>query len=256
MANGSSFTAVNLALDIGNTHIKAGLFRKDQAVDFARWPLRQWTEVLLYARQNDVQQVVLAAVVPLEATFAQQLRRQVALLLELTDQTPLPFTNAYQTPRTLGKDRLAAVAGAHALWPNQNCLVVDCGTCIKYDLLTAEGVYLGGNISPGASMRLTALHILTARLPLVSVEMPTDPIGRSTTTALQNGALRGAAIEIEGFIQLFRRQFSPLRIVLTGGDATFFRAAISVDLFVEPHLTLYGLNHLLLFYTNTHHQPD
>jgi type III pantothenate kinase len=246
---------VNLALDIGNTHIKAGLFCKDQAVDFARWPLGQWTEVLSYARQNDVQQAVLAAVVPVEEPFTRQLSRQLSLWLELTDQTPLPFTNAYQTPHTLGRDRLAAVAGAHALWPNQNCLVIDCGTCIKYDLLTAEGIYLGGNISPGASMRLTALHTLTAQLPLVPLEMPADPVGRSTTTALQNGALRGAAIEIEGFIQLFRRQFSPLHIVLTGGDATFFRAAIPIDLPVEPHLTLYGLNHLLLFYTNTYHQP-
>ena len=79
-------------------------------------------------------------------------------VLELTHTTSLPFENRYTTPQTLGKDRLAAVAGARALMPGRHCLTIDCGTCIKYDLITAEGVYMGGNIAPGAQMRAKAMH--------------------------------------------------------------------------------------------------
>ncbi len=239
-----------LALDIGNTRIKAGLFRGTNLTEVTHWPIKEWAEVLAYAREASAEQVVWAAVVPVEETILAQLAREVPQVLEITHHTLLPFSNTYQTPHTLGRDRLAAVAGAHALWPGKNCLVIDAGTCIKYDLLTAEGAYLGGNISPGASMRLRALNAFTAQLPLVPVAIPEDPIGRSTTTALQNGALRGAALEVAGFAETFRHLFPHLTVVLTGGDATFFTPLLPFAPLVEPNLTLHGLNHLLLFNTN------
>jgi type III pantothenate kinase len=171
-------------------------------------------------------------------------------MLELTHLTPLPFENQYETPETLGKDRLAAVAGAHFLFPQKNCLVVDCGTCIKYDMLTAEGAYRGGNIAPGAQMRIAAMHHFTARLPEVEMKMPADFTGRSTKTALQNGALRGAALEIEGFVNLFEKKYDSLNVILTGGDAAFFQAYLDIkNLIPEPELTLFGLNHILNFNT-------
>jgi type III pantothenate kinase len=170
--------------------------------------------------------------------------------MELTNTTALPFENRYTTPHTLGKDRLAAVAGAHALFPGENCLVIDCGTCIKYDLLAADGIYHGGNIAPGAHMRIQAMHHFTARLPEVVMEMPEQVVGNSTETALQNGALRGASLEMEGFIRLFEQQYSPLRVVLTGGDANFFKPFLtfSIDSIV-PELTLHGLNNILIYNT-------
>lgn len=240
---------MNLALDIGNTRIKGGLFRGKQLLEYSHWHVEEWALVAKWASERHVRQVALAAVVPIEQAEVAQLRQQTNYWLEITHLTPAPFTIAYKTPHTLGRDRIAAVAGAHALWPGRNCLVIDCGTCIKYDLLTAEGVYLGGNIAPGAAMRLKAMHTFTAQLPMPPVEMPPEVIGNSTTTALQNGALRGAALEMEGFVQIFRRYFADLTVVLTGGDATFFRAILPFDLIVEPHLTLRGLNHLLLFNT-------
>ena len=169
-------------------------------------------------------------------------------VFELSAQTSLPFKNRYSTPETLGKDRLAAVAGAKALFPGENCLVIDCGTCIKYDLITSTGEYLGGNIAPGAKMRIQAMHHFTARLPEVAMQLPTDYCGHSTETALQNGALRGASLEIEGFVQLFSTQYQPLRVVLTGGDAAFFQPVLDVpNLVTEADLTLYGLNNILIF---------
>ena len=236
---------MNLALDIGNTRTKIGLFRGNELVEQAIWT--DWTlgDLPAFGNRAGVDRVILSSV----AEPGEELRELLSdhfFVLELTHLTPLPFENRYQTPQTLGKDRLAAVAGAQALFPGENCLVVDCGTCIKYDLLTSDAVYHGGNIAPGAVMRIRAMHHFTARLPEVDMTMPEDFTGRSTETALQNGALRGAVLEIEGFVQLFEHKYGPLQVILTGGDAGFFLPHLAIhSLISEPELTLLGLNHIL-----------
>ncbi len=238
---------MNLALDIGNTRRKIGLFNGDRLLEstlVTDWPM---DDLLRYCNQEGVRNVVLSSVVDADILLNKALA-QYFDFLELTHETALPFENKYSTPQSLGKDRLAAVAGAQALLPRQHCLIVDCGTCIKYDALTESGEYLGGNIAPGALMRAKAMHAFTARLPEVGMQMPGDFIGHSTETALQNGAFRGAALEIEGFVGLFQKRLNPLNVVLTGGDAVFFQTHLNIpNLTIEPNLTLYGLNHILIF---------
>ena len=241
---------MNLALDIGNTRTKIGLFRGNKLVEQAIWV--DWTlgDLPAFGNRAGVDRVIVSSV----AEPGEELRELLSdhfHVLELTHLTPLPFENLYKTPQTLGKDRLAAVAGAQALFPGENCLVVDCGTCIKYDLLTADAVYHGGNIAPGAQMRIRAMHHFTARLPEVDMQMPENIAGFSTETALQNGALRGAVLEIQGFVQLFENKYGPLKIILTGGDAVFFQHWLNLNaLIFVPELTLLGLNHILEH--NTH----
>ena len=175
-----------------------------------------------------------------------QLAAAFPVVLELTAETPLPFENTYKTPETLGRDRIAAMAGAQVLAPGKDCLVIDCGTCIKYDLLKAGNQYLGGNIAPGAKMRIKAMHAFTARLPEVSMEMPAGKLGSSTETALQNGALRGAVLEMKGLVDALAGETKNLVVMLTGGDADFFAPHLKVKgLRVEPDLLLHGLNHIL-----------
>lgn len=238
---------MNLTLDIGNTRRKIGRFNGTKLVEAKI--VTDWStqELLDYCNQNGVHSIMVSSVAePDEALY--EVLKQHFDLLELTHQTPLPFENLYSTPQTLGKDRLAAVAGAQALLPRQHCLVIDCGTCIKYDLITETGAYQGGNIAPGAKMRTKAMHEFTARLPEVKMEMPAGFIGHSTETALQNGAFRGAVLEMEGFIQLIKGQFSPLKIIITGGDADFFQPFLNPNnLTLQPHLTLHGLNNILIF---------
>lgn len=240
---------MNLALDIGNTRTKIGLFRENELAEQAIWT--DWTlaELLAFGNRSSANRVILSSVAEPNEALREGLAKHFQLL-ELTHLTPLPFENQYKTPKTLGKDRLAAVAGAHFLFPQKNCLVVDCGTCIKYDMLTAEGMYRGGNIAPGAQMRIAAMHHFTARLPEVAMKMPADFTGRSTETALQNGALRGAVLEIEGFLRLFQEKYGVLNVILTGGDAAFFQPFLDIqNLILEPELTLFGLNHILNFNT-------
>jgi len=237
---------MNLALDIGNTRTKIGLFRGAALVEQTVWT--DWTgaELMAYSEQAGVERIILSSVVEGDEVLHDLLSERFEVV-EFTPTTSLPFENQYQTPRTLGKDRLAAVAGARALYPAHDCLVIDCGTCIKYEWLTSDGIYHGGNIAPGANMRIRAMHHFTARLPEVPLEMPVDAVGQSTQTALQNGALRGAVLEMEGFVRLFQTKSSRLQVLLTGGDAGFFAPHLNIiDLKIEPHLTLLGLNYILL----------
>lgn len=163
-----------------------------------------------------------------------------------TTETPLPITNNYGTPHTLGADRLAAACGAAAIFPRTNCLIIDAGTCIKYDLVTKEPAFEGGTIAPGLRMRLQAMHHFTAKLPLVELyaELPQMP-PKSTETALLSGSAQAAVFEAEGFIRHYKAQFPDLRIIVTGGDADFFENHLKSEIFAAQNLVAVGLNAIL-----------
>ncbi|MEP6795052.1 MAG: type III pantothenate kinase [Saprospiraceae bacterium] len=167
--------------------------------------------------------------------------------MELTHETPLPIQIIYSTPSTLGRDRIAAACGTHALYPDKNCLVIDAGTCITIDLLLATGIYLGGNIAPGLHMRLRAMHEQTARLPLVEPGWPELSFGDSTLHALQNGACLGMVLEIEGYLNLARKAYGDVSVVISGGDSAFLAGKLESRIFVEPELVTQGLFQILSF---------
>lgn len=238
---------MNLCIDIGNTRVKTGLFSGEKLLEKQVHPHLDPEWVAAEASRNNARAVMVSSVKDATTELLQVLSGRFEVL-ELSPHTPLPFKNGYATPQTLGNDRLAAVAGARALFPGEHCMVVDCGTCIKYELLDASGVYHGGNIAPGAGMRIQAMHHFTARLPEVSLALPENTIGNTTETALQNGALRGAVLEIEGFIREFEKKFQPLKVIFSGGDGAFFQAIPAFpSCILEPDLNLYGLNKILIF---------
>lgn len=238
---------MNLTIDIGNTRSKLGLFDDHQLVEKTIWSDYNLEEIISYATNHKVKNVILSTVgIPIEPSWKAKLENQF-FYLQLDHQTPLPIKNAYGTPETLGKDRLAAVVGAQQLYPQENCLVIDAGTCITYDVLSAEGIYLGGNISPGLAMRFKAMHVFTARLPLVGTGEIKDPIGQSTETAMRNGGQLGTVLEVEGFIRLFSDQMGKLHVIFTGGDADFFAKVLKSEIFVNPDLVLRGLNKILTY---------
>lgn len=206
------------------------------------------SEVNTFARQYSPDAAIVSSVAIPAEEWAARLAQEFHFVTALTAELPLPFINTYTTPHTLGKDRLAAVAGAQAFFPSSACVVVDCGTCIKYEVLHADGRYLGGNISPGLQMRTRAMHTFTARLPEVPLHFPEAIIGNSTTTALQNGAFGGAVLEILGFVARFESILSSeVQVILTGGDAIGIQPHLLLPrLTVEPYLTLIGLNHILI----------
>lgn len=138
--------------------------------------------------------------------------------IKVTGTTEVPVKVAYQSRATLGADRLAAVVGGVTKYPHNDLLIVDAGTCVTFDLVTAEGVYLGGNISPGIEMRLQALHERTARLPRVAADGAMPEIGRDTETAIRCGVVQGLAREIEGYVHYWQQRFPRLLLLQTGGS--------------------------------------
>ncbi|MEL6868013.1 MAG: type III pantothenate kinase, partial [Bacteroidota bacterium] len=189
---------MNLIIDVGNTRTKVGVFEKGQLIKKTSWK-KEWTvqDAKKITARFPISQMALSAVADYD-TGTEAYFRQHYYYLKLTAQTPLPFKNLYKSPKTLGKDRLAGIAGACQLHPGKACLVIDAGTCITYDIIDKEGAYHGGNISPGIRMRFQAMHQFTDRLPLVKPRKDSPWIGYNTRTALRSGGAVGAVMEMEG----------------------------------------------------------
>ena len=162
-------------------------------------------------------------------------------LTPLTASTPVPIRNDYSTRATLGMDRLAAAVGAWSMQPGQNLFVIDAGTAVTYDLISADGIFKGGNIAPGIELRLKALHEHTGALPMVPVQGSAPMLGNDTETAIRSGVLNGVRYEIEGYIRELESLYPSLLVFLTGGNADFFDIKAKSRTFAVPDLVLRGL---------------
>ena len=145
----------------------------------------------------------------------------------------------------MGPDRLAAAVGAATLYPNSDVLIVDFGTAITCDLVSAEGEFLGGNISPGATLRFRALHQFTHRLPQCELIDREIFMGRDTVSAIEGGVVNGIVYEVEGYIRDLEKRYPSLRIIFTGGDSNFFAKRVKKTIFATYDLVAYGLNRIL-----------
>jgi type III pantothenate kinase len=166
-------------------------------------------------------------------------------VLHLNHSTPLPFTIEYSTPKTLGLDRIALVAGAYAQFPNRDVLILDAGTCITYDFLDNSGAYQGGGISPGMEMRLRALPHFTARLPKVEAEADFALIGDSTHNSILSGTVGGFKREVEATIAEYKKRYPSLITIVTGGDLKLFDYLLKNSIFAAPNILVMGLNYIL-----------
>lgn len=235
---------MNLIIDIGNTLTKVGVFDEHKLVRKLTW--KEWDLKLLQSilAKKKIDRVAVSTVGDLDQKVAAYLQEHF-FFIQLNAETPLPIKNLYKTPKTLGKDRLAAVVGAFELYPKENSLVIDAGTCITYDLISAEGKYFGGNISPGIDLRFRAMNAFTAKLPLIERGTIRKLIGTNTKTALQTGSQLGAIYEMQGFIQSYEEQFGRINVILTGGSAKYFAKKVKTQIFVNHNLVLFGLNKIL-----------
>jgi type III pantothenate kinase len=169
------------------------------------------------------------------------LNEKLDYLLHFTPETPVPLNNLYKTPATLGSDRLAAAIGANYFFPNTNLLIFDFGTAITIDFVDSDNNYLGGNISPGLSVRLKSLNFYTNRLPLVSIPVKIEEIGTTTTQAIETGVVRGIMGETMSYID----RYSGHKIIFTGGDYFYFAEKIKSPIFAFRNPVVFGLNRVL-----------
>ena len=234
---------MNMVIDSGNSFVKIGIFESDSLKE--KRVLAQGNDVKIFLQSTPVKHVLLSSV----ATDAEQLvsssiaNGQKIILNALV---PLPISNKYASPETLGSDRLAAACGAWSLFPKQDSLVIDVGTCINYEFVSSDGTYHGGAISPGVRMRFDSMHKLTAKLPAATPVAPAPLTGNTTVSCLQSGVMNGMLEEIKGIISRYTNDYPGIRVILCGGDAHFFEKDLKPSIFVAPDLVLMGLNSILL----------
>ncbi len=159
----------------------------------------------------------------------------------LTSSMPVPLKVEYDTPDTLGMDRLAAAVGAWSLNPGNDMLIIDAGTAITADFVTSDGVFVGGNITPGIELRLRSLHEHTGNLPLVNRHGDCPEFGYDTETAIRSGVLKGVRLEMKALIEETKRLYGHLLVFLTGGDANCFDLKGKSGIFAVSNLVLQGL---------------
>ena len=238
--------AQQLIIDIGNSSAKIALFDGDTLIE----QLCVSHEALPHtlngmAESRSIDAAIISSVIPLSEATEETLGALPFPILRMSAQLKMPFSIAYKTPDTLGPDRLAAVAEACAQQPESDLLVIDAGTAITYDIVTADGTYLGGNISPGINMRFKALNLLTGKLPLVTKEGERMTFGNTTETAIREGVLQGVDKEIEGYISEYTQKYPNLLVFLTGGDTILLENRVKNRTFADNLLVIKGLNRIL-----------
>lgn len=242
----------NLTIDQGNTAAKIAVWDGNQLVALAIEP--ELNDGALTRITEDIDQTIESAIFCSVAQAGRSIERLLKpyarRILHLSSEMPLPITIDYGTPGTLGEDRIAAAVGAWSLFPNQSILVVDAGTAVTYDAVTADGRFAGGNIAPGITMRLSALHRYTARLPLL--KMPhtigtKDFLGHDTASAM----ILGAVYDIVGSVTYYLSRLPEgTKVVMTGGWARELSKLCDFDIEVDPDLASKGLNRILTYNEN------
>lgn len=237
---------MNLVIDIGNSLIKTAIFNKRELI-FSNI----FNEVTVQEIENDnkkygINSCIISSVTAVNESI-KTYTEKVKKCIILNSTTSIPIKNNYSTPETLGNDRLANVVGANALFPKKNVLVIDAGTCMKFDFVNSKEEYLGGAISPGLKMRYKAVHQFTEQLPLLEPSENVNLIGNNTVNSIHSGIVNGMRAEINDVIHQYETIAAELQVILCGGDARYFSNHLKNNIFAIPNLTLQGLNEILLY---------
>jgi len=241
---------MNLTIDIGNTKYKLCVFNKYNMI------YNTYTEEISsefikdLTKKHTIKKVIFSDTRGVDKDKLIQKIPNNIKILELTHKTLLPIDIEYNTPKTLGKDRIAGAVAANGIFKNHPCLIIDIGTAITIDFITNKGVFKGGIISPGPEMRYKALNKYTGKLPLVNYTKNTSTLGNSTITSIQNGVQNGILYEINEYITRFNKQYQNLKVIITGGFAFLFETKINYRIFANPFIISDGLNRILIHNEN------
>lgn len=226
-----------LLTDIGNTCVKVSLCNGREVTDVNRYAYDEvpWEQLL-----DACEEVHLSLVGPSPAqlfSLAAECGKKILRVRDVqASHRNEPWVQV-KAPQALGEDRLAAILGALRRAHGSDVLVIDCGTCLTTDLVSREGEYLGGIISPGLRLRLESMHEHTAALPPVSPDGKAPIWALNTEEAMRGGALNGLRYEMEGYIRAARERLPKVQVFYTGGIPLH----LSEDTLLCPNLVLEGL---------------
>lgn len=226
------------AIDAGNTSLKAALIDDGQIIESHRFAYEQIDQIADWLHERESLPRIFCSV--LSEDENKKLRTQIPGLQRIESNHPVPFKLNYDSP-TLGIDRLCNAAYAFKKMKTLHAVVVDIGTCVKFDLVHREKGYLGGSIAPGIRLRYEALHAHTGKLPLLSNKNTVSLVGNSTEHSMQSGVMNGIEAEIQGMMDRYTLRFPDLTFFMSGGDAGFFEFHSKNNIFADENLTLKGL---------------
>ncbi|MGY4383120.1 type III pantothenate kinase [Pedobacter sp. UYP24] len=243
----------NLVIDIGNTNHKLAIFNGRDLIHYQSSALVSSRLLEGFIEKYQVKNSVISSVGAVYEEVVKLLKEKTNFH-SFSTLSLSGVKNYYETPSTLGLDRWAKVIAANAYYPAEDCYIIDAGTCITYDLVNRSAEYFGGSISPGIGMRFEALNHYTKRLPIVhwnrdDLEIPQ---GTNTINSIKNGVLQGIVGEVSSNIELQRKKKGELKVLITGGDATFLLEQLKNSIFApqiihDPYLVLKGLNEVIAF---------
>lgn len=239
---------VSLAIDIGNSKVKLAVIKDFEVLEITSGKTLSEKKIAALHKKHKPEACILSSVrkITNQHTDTLKLFFEEEKIVFFTHSTPLPIKNQYETPATLGLDRLAAAVCAAHFYPNTNCLIIDAGTCVTIDFLHHQKGFAGGSIHPGIQMRFKALHNYTDNLPLLSMSLSGPVTGKTTEAAIKSGVLNAICFEIDGFINYYRKENPGIKMLLTGGDAGFFETQLKSKIFALPNMVLLGLHKILL----------
>lgn len=250
-----------LLIDIGNSASKVGIFDPTSAVDRVPGEVIRTmriahdeppiTKLREFIAGEPISRAGAVTVVPAQRVrWTEAVRQAAGSDLHFYDHTSdLPIELAYETPQTLGHDRIAVTVGGWMRFgePGRSgVIVVDAGTAVNIEVVRPDGVYLGGIIAPGVELMRDALGLGTAQLPKVDLHLPASPIGRSTKEALQSGILHGLLDGVQGMVNRIRTaETGYYRVVTTGGWGAWVNEQLRADWASDSHLVLKGISDLI-----------
>lgn len=236
---------MNITIDIGNSRIKVTSF-ENNVTGSAKIVSGSLSPEWIYKNYPPaIDSVIVSSVRKSLPGGITGLKKICKKFIILNEKTRIPLINKYSTPGTLGPDRLAAAIGANYLFPGTDCLVIDAGTAITYDMITESGEYNGGAISPGIHMRFSSLAKGSQKLPHLDKIIQTSYPGDNTVSSVMNGVMLGVFFEAQGYINLLRDKFPKLQVIVTGGDYLYFEKRFKSAIFAEPDLVAIGLNRII-----------
>jgi len=235
---------MNLIFDIGNSSTKMAIFNGQERISVFRSKEFTCENLEKKISKYKIDKAIISSVRNTPEYIYDLLTLNIPVVHILSHKSRLPFKIEYDTPETLGTDRIAGVAGAYNLFRGAEILIIDAGTAITFDFLSAD-VYKGGNISPGLNMRFKALHKFTGQLPLVSPSDDYSFPGKNTTDAISAGVITGVTYEINEYIRTFEKKHTEFKIILTGGDSGYIKDKINHQITYMPDIVIDGLNYIL-----------
>ena len=235
---------MNLVIDIGNTLLKAAIFKNNLLIVSIEFKDNFELNIESVLDKYPITHSIVSNVSNFNEglNYLLSIRTKQILFYE---SIKIPFTNSYSTISTLGKDRIALVSAASKEFSKENVLIIDLGSCITYDFKNSKNYYLGGSISPGIHMRYKSLNDYTANLPLLNLKNITNFVGKSTEESIHSGVVNGVVQEVNGTISQYKDEFKEIKIILTGGDSKFLLKKIKNTIFAHSNFLLVGLNFLV-----------